>query len=46
MGVGGAGADQEIVGQAADTVNFQQLDVDALLLIQGFGYGDGDFFGC
>ena len=38
MGAGGAGADQEVVSQGADLVDLQQLDVHALLLIQGLGH--------
>ena len=46
MGIGGTGANQEIVCQRADAVNFQQLNIHALLGIQGLGYFISDFFGC
>ena len=45
MGVGGTGADQEIVSQRADLVDLQQLDVHALLLVQSPGHIVSDGFG-
>ena len=36
----------EVVGQGADLVDLQQLDIHALLLVQGFGYGICNLFGC
>ena len=44
MGVGGTGANQKIVSQGADSIDLQQLDVHALLLVQSFGYCKRDFF--
>ena len=46
VGIGGAGADEEIVGKGADTVDFQKLYIHALLGIQGLGHFIGDLFWC
>jgi hypothetical protein len=45
MGIGGTGADQEVVSQRADPVDLQELDIHSLLGIQSFGYFIRDFFG-
>ena len=45
VGIGGTGADQEVIRKAADLVDLQQFNIHALLLIQGLGYGICDFFG-
>ena len=46
MGIGGTGADQEVICQAAHPVDLQQLDIHTLLGIQSFGYLIGDLFRC
>ena len=46
MGIGGAGANQEVVRQRADPVNLQQLDIHTFLGIQRLGNFISDFFRC
>ena len=44
VGAGSAGADQEIIRQRADPVNFQQLDVLSFFGVQRLGNLVSNFF--
>ena len=46
MGVGGAGADQEIIGDGRHVRDLKELDVQALVVIQDFCRTGGDLFRC